>query len=980
MFLSRNDRLLGRYKKEVKLIRDKAVSFSSLTDEQIGEKFQSLKEDCTQKGFVHVRSSAVALVVLAVERSFDLIPFDVQIVGALALLDGKIAQMKTGEGKTLTASIAALARSVEGRGSHVVTVNEYLVKRDSAQTRKIGQLLGQTVGFVYSGQDHADKKISYFSDVTYGTNSEIGFDFLRSNMTLLTEEGFMRDLHFAIVDEVDSILIDEARTPLIISEQSQTDSILFYKINDIAKVMERDVSKNDASFSEEAKNKLESVKEGGAISLFHSKQEENGDFVVDEKKKSVHVTERGFETYENLLKKNNVIPEDDNLCAVHNLGLIYHLEAAIKAHHLFRNNIDYIIRDNKVFIVDEFTGRVLEGRRWSYGIHQAIEAKEGLEVEDETRTAASITLQNLFREYKILSGMTGTAKTEAGEFYNIYGLEVVEIATNRPMIRKDYHDAVFLSHEGKISAILDDIIEKFQEGRPVLVGTTTVEMSEFLSEALTAQKIPHQVLNAKQHEKEAHIIAQAGKSGSVTIATNMAGRGTDIILGGSVEEERELSEDLSEEEIKKRWQENHDNVVRLGGLHVIGTERHESRRIDDQLRGRAGRQGDPGSSKFYISFDDDLMRLFAGRWVQDTLRVIGMKQDQVIDSSIVTKQIEKAQRAIENQNFDMRKQLLDYDNVSNEQRRHLYGWRRWVKRPENQKEYVNSLLFSWVSRKIKNFFAQKPLIAWEETELHDALNKMFSPAFDLDTSNCSSEEEIVDKAVEGLTGYILDKDPEMNNTAQTILHEIDLGWREHLAQLDLLRKGIHLRGFVQKDPKQEYKKESYLMFEAMVNQAEDDAFGNILQNKWVVLASRTKPKRAPVKVRRPLQQLLKEARALYGNPSYLDLSSLSQEEKNPHRNSLCSCGSGKKFKHCHGTIGGSADNKPLFKVLSASHPHVDFLWEDKDGYTNSSLSATSWPTAVSRRPPPPLKEPAPKESNEAIPVKKKKWDRARRNV
>lgn len=914
MFLSRNERLLSRYKKDVHKIRHLATLLQDHSQEGFLQHIQDLKKTCQDRGFETIRLEALAVALVAADRALRLKAYDVQLMGALALLDGKIAQMKTGEGKTLTAGMAALARSFEGKGVHVVTVNEYLVRRDSATMGKMFAYAGQTVGFVYPGQPLQDKKPLYDCDITYGTNAEIGFDFLRNNMTLNRGQHFMRDMNFAIVDEVDSILIDEARTPLIISAPAEDADALFGQINELAlKLRKGSVS----SFEEYQKNKIrreinephdpslniepvdgferdyeQASKSQKIMMALSGAQSEMGDYIVDEKKRQVHLTDEGFEHIEQLMYDMKLIAPEDNLYAVHNLNLVYHIEAALKAHTLYRKNIEYIVKDGKVLIVDEFTGRVLPGRRWSNGLHQAIEAKEGVSVEEEQLTAASITLQNLFREYRVLSGMTGTAKTEAQEFDDIYGLEVVEIPTHRPMVRQDLPDTVFLHSDAKYQMILEDIIEHHEKGQPVLVGTTNVKTSEMLAQILKERNIPHEVLNAKQHEREAHIIAQAGKKGAVTIATNMAGRGTDIVLGGSVEEERALDPDADEKSIQQKWQANHDEVVALGGLHVIGTERHESRRIDDQLRGRSGRQGDPGSSRFYVSFDDDLMRLFGGDFARNTLKMMGMKKEQAISSSIVAKQIEKAQRAVEAQNYNIRKELLDFDNVGNEQRQHLYAWRRWLLEQEDHTQYLKHMTETVIAQRIQNALKKQTVAMLEAEELKSIITDAFEdwnlPENHLVWQGIAWEDqnddllEVVQKLIDLLPW---ENQNWVENCVSVVLNEHDLAWREHLLQLDILRKGIHLRGFAQKQPKQEYKSEAYLLFENMV--------------EWAVQRSVQAMIDSVLKPRTQSQPQKKRIEPWKHGASFSFRYGANYEVV---RNALCHCGSGKKHKHCHGKL------------------------------------------------------------------------------
>lgn len=834
LFKSRNERMLSGYKKltnQVKIHRDQ---FKNLSDTELKHKSHELKSRVQEgKNFKAIVPEGLALACVSAERTLGLDPYDVQIIGALALLDGKIGEMRTGEGKTLTAALAAFVRSLDSKGVHVVTVNDYLARRDSATMSPLFELLGQTVGVVYPGMPEESKLSAYAADITYATNNEIGFDYLRDNMVVERSEQKQRGLHYAIIDEVDSILIDEARTPLIISGPHLEGPDVYQTIDAVAQKL------------------IRSAEEDG-----------EGDYWADEKNKQVLLTENGMERSEVLLKEAGLLEESDSLYATHNIGYIYHLSASLRAHSLYHKDIAYLVRDGEVQIVDEFTGRAMQGRRWGDGLHQAIEVKEGVEVRPEQQTVASVTLQNLFRAYTHLSGMTGTADTEASEFMEIYGLEVVVIPTHRPMVRKDAADMVFLNMNGKMRRVVEDIKEMHATQQPILVGTVSIEMSEQLSKMLHDQGVPHNILNAKQHDKEAKIVAEAGVLGAVTIATNMAGRGTDIVLGGSTDEITQLRAeikyatdetvrgDLQQKmhEMERQWNEHHQKVVALGGLHIIGTERHESRRIDNQLRGRAGRQGDPGSSQFYISFEDTLMKLFATDFAKRALSGLGMKEDDVITMPLISKQIERAQRSVEAHNFNIRKNLLDYDNVANEQRKVFYQWREEILSVSDVKHYAMEVLEDALASTIEGAFAKHGFEGddlWEE--INEGLLKLGLPRrlinqMDKDRLGTPSQttafimdqvEEWLASNHEKLSAYWL------MNARAILLTAHDLHWREHLSSLDTLRKGIHLRGFAQKQPKQEYKRESFELFSSMVSAARYDGARGVLNMTERMLNSST---------------------------------------------------------------------------------------------------------------------------------------------
>jgi preprotein translocase subunit SecA len=823
--------------------------------------------------------------------------YDVQLIGGMVLHLGKIAEMRTGEGKTLVATLPVYLNALEGKGVHVVTVNDYLARRDAAWMGRLYNWLGLSVGVVYPGMPHSDKHAAYGSDITYGTNNEFGFDYLRDNMALAKEDRYQRGLHYAIVDEVDSILIDEARTPLIISGPADESPELYHKVDAIVPQLSR-----------------------------QKEEEGEGDYWVDEKGKQVHLSEEGMLHVEDLLRRAGVLKdEDDALYAAHNIHVVHHLNAALRAHAIYQRDVDYIVRDNEVIIVDEFTGRTLPGRRWSDGLHQAVEAKEGVPVQRENQTLASITFQNLFRMYNKLSGMTGTADTEAYEFQNIYGLEVVVIPTHRPMVRKDHSDQVFLNRAGKYRAVVNEIRDCYSRGQPVLVGTTSIEVSELLSEQLQEAGVPHEVLNAKQHEREAQIVANAGRPKSVTIATNMAGRGTDIVLGGSLEAELQaLGEDASDAEksrVRAEWQKRHDEVKSLGGLAIIGTERHESRRIDNQLRGRSGRQGDPGASRFYLSLEDNLMRIFAADWVQKVMARMGLKEDDIIESPLVTKQIANAQRKVEAHNFDIRKNLLDYDDVNNDQRKVIYQQRDELLEAESVKDNVEGIREDVVAEIVARFVPPNSIDEqWDLPGLEAELENEFGLQLPLvQLANETTEldaEQIAQRVQDAAAQLFADKEAQIGGENMRMLEKhimlnvLDQNWKEHLARMDYLRQGIHLRGYAQKQPKQEYKKEAFELFSEMLDKVKREVVTLLAR-----VRIRTEEEIAAVEAQ---ERARAEAIARQMQFQHADVGGLGADEEAAQaqrelrqpdgsvrvgRNDPCPCGSGKKFKHCHGQLG-----------------------------------------------------------------------------
>ncbi len=901
VFGSRNERQLRQLNRIVAKINALEPEIEKLSDEQLQAKTPEFKQRIAGgEALDKVLPEAFAVCREAGRRVLGMRHYDVQLIGGMVLHLGKIAEMRTGEGKTLVATLPVYLNALEGKGVHVVTVNDYLARRDAAQMGKLYNWLGLSVGVVYPGMPHSDKREAYASDITYGTNNEFGFDYLRDNMALSKADRYQRGLHYAIVDEVDSILIDEARTPLIISGPADDSPELYIRVNRVVP----NLVKQEAEDGE-------------------------GDFWVDEKGKQVHLSEAGMEHAEQLLVEAGILDgETEGLYAPQNLTVVHHLNAALRAHAIYQRDVDYIVRDGEVVIVDEFTGRTLSGRRWSDGLHQAVEAKEGVPVQRENQTLASITFQNLFRMYKKLSGMTGTADTEAFEFQSIYGLEVVVIPTNRPTIRKDSPDQVFLNRKGKFNAVLADIEECAKRGQPVLVGTTSIETSEMLSEHLAKAGVKHEVLNAKQHDREATIVANAGRPAAVTIATNMAGRGTDIVLGGSLEAEiHELGEGATDEQkaaVKAEWQKRHDAVKAAGGLHIVGTERHESRRIDNQLRGRSGRQGDPGSSRFYLSLEDNLMRIFASDWVQKAMRMMGMKEDDVIEDRLVSRQIEKAQRKVEAHNFDIRKNLLDFDDVNNDQRKVIYAQRDELLDAESVKDNVDGIrddvIFDIVARFVPPNSVDEQ---WDLRGLEATLESDFGLQMSLVDMVKSHEEldaeGIAAKVLERVNQHFAEKEAGVGEETMRALEKhvmltvLAQSWKEHLARMDYLRQGIYLRGYAQKQPKQEYKKEAFELFSDMLE--------NVKREVVTLLARVRIRSDEEVQALEAAERQQVEARLSQSQFQHQDAGSYSADEEAAQvqaaqqgnaqvqrdepkigRNDPCPCGSGKKYKHCHGQL------------------------------------------------------------------------------
>ncbi|BEM70659.1 protein translocase subunit SecA [Serratia marcescens] len=893
VFGSRNDRTLRRMRKVVEQINRMEPDMEKLSDDELKAKTNEFRARLEKgESLDSLIPEAFAVVREASKRVFGMRHFDVQLLGGMVLNDRCIAEMRTGEGKTLTATLPAYLNALSGRGVHVVTVNDYLAQRDAENNRPLFEFLGLSIGINLPGMPAPAKREAYAADITYGTNNEYGFDYLRDNIAFSPEERVQRKLHYALVDEVDSILIDEARTPLIISGPAEDSSEMYIKVNKLIPKLIRQEKEDSDTFKGE------------------------GHFSVDEKARQVHLTERGLILIEEMLVEAGIMDEGESLYSPTNIMLMHHVTAALRAHVLFTRDVDYIVKDGEVIIVDEHTGRTMQGRRWSDGLHQAVEAKEGVEIQNENQTLASITFQNYFRLYEKLAGMTGTADTEAFEFSSIYKLDTIVVPTNRPMIRKDMPDLVYMTEKEKIGAIIEDIRERTAKGQPVLVGTISIEKSEVVSHELTKAGIEHKVLNAKFHAMEADIVAQAGQSGAVTIATNMAGRGTDIVLGGSWQAEVALLEEPTEEQIeaiKAAWKVRHDAVLAAGGLHIIGTERHESRRIDNQLRGRSGRQGDAGSSRFYLSMEDALMRIFASDRVSGMMRKLGMKEGEAIEHPWVTKAIANAQRKVESRNFDIRKQLLEYDDVANDQRRAIYSQRNELLDVSDVSETIASIREDVFKSTIDNYITPQSLEEeWDIQGLEERLKNDFDLEMPiaqwLDKEPELHEETLRERILENAKEQYLRKEEVVGSEMMrnfekgVMLQTLDSLWKEHLAAMDYLRQGIHLRGYAQKDPKQEYKRESFNMFATMLESL-----------KYEVISVLSKVQvRMPEEVEALEQQRREEAERLaqHQQLSHHDENALVTEDPNAPataerkvgRNDPCPCGSGKKYKQCHGRL------------------------------------------------------------------------------
>jgi preprotein translocase subunit SecA len=928
LFGSRNERLVRSYGRYVRAAAELEPSIQRLSDEELRGKTDEfrrrLKEGATLDDLL---PEAFAVVREAAQRTLKMRHFDVQLIGATVLNKGMIAEMRTGEGKTLMSTLAAYLNALPGEGVHIVTVNEYLAQRDADWMAPIYRFLGLTVGVIKNAQSPLEKREAYACDITYGTNNEFGFDYLRDNLAFRLEDKVQRGLAYAVVDEVDSILIDEARTPLIISGPAEESTELYLRINTLVPRLKKQLEEDGP-----------------------------GDFSVEEKTKQVHITEEGHEHVEQLMLQDGLLREGESLYDPANIRLMHHLNAALRAHALYKRDVEYIVRNGEIIIVDEFTGRTMQGRRWSDGLHQAVEAKEGVRVREENQTVASITFQNYFRLYKKLAGMTGTADTEAPEFLQIYGLEVVVIPTHRPMIRKDMPDFVYLTQDDKFKAIIEDIRDCVEREQPVLVGTTSIETSEFLSGLLKAEKIPHEVLNAKQHEREAQIVAQAGRPSGVTIATNMAGRGTDIVLGGKFDAEVIDAGEIDEatrQKMRAEWQERHDKVLAAGGLHIIGTERHESRRIDNQLRGRSGRQGDSGSSRFYLSMEDNLMRIFGDPMrTKRLLQMAGMKQGEVIESGMLTRQIEKAQRKVESHNFDIRKQLLLFDDVANDQRKVVYQQRTEIMGTEDLSAAIKGIMEEAVGALVDQHMPKSGASSdWDLQGLSESLQRDFAVSVDPKTwlaQEPDLEEQALRDRVIKATNDAYEARTARSGTEimrhiekEVMLKMLDQHWREHLAAMDYLRQGIHLRGYAQKDYRFEYKREAFELFAAMLDRVkfETVSFLSKIEIRTAEEIEREEEERRD-RLMRALQAQHAEAQSVFtaaesapspplpgSEVTYAQVPGValpggpmgSGHQPLPHplpepqgtfvrgerkvgRNELCPCGSGKKFKHCHGTL------------------------------------------------------------------------------
>ena len=913
IFGSRNQRLLKQYQKVVREINALEPKLEALTDEQMKAKTPEFKDRISKGETLDaILPEAFAVCREASKRVLKMRHFDVQMMGGMALHFGKIAEMGTGEGKTLMATLPIYLNALSGKGVHVVTVNDYLAQRDAEQMGQLYGWLGLTTGVNLSQLEHDAKQTAYASDITYGTNNEFGFDYLRDNMVYEAKDRVQRSLNFAVVDEVDSILIDEARTPLIISGQAENHTELYYKINEVPKLLTLQIG--------------EETPDGKGV------VEVPGDYTKDEKSHQVLLTEAGHDKAERILTQMGLLPEGASLYDAANISLVHHLYAALRAHALYFKDQHYVVLNDEIVIVDEFTGRMMTGRRWSDGLHQAVEAKEGVRIQNENQTLASITFQNYFRMYARLSGMTGTADTEAYEFQEIYGLETVVIPPNKPSQRKDRQDQVYKSAEEKYGAMLKDIQDCYERGQPVLVGTTSIENSELLSGILEKAKLPHNVLNAKQHAREAEIIAQAGRPKGITIATNMAGRGTDIVLGGNVAKQVQLIEEsttLSEAEkqaqakqLRDEWQSLHDQVVAAGGLHIVGTERHESRRVDNQLRGRSGRQGDPGSSRFYLSLDDALLRIFAGDRVRAIMDRLKMPEGEPIEAGIVSRSIESAQRKVEARNFDIRKQLLEYDDVANDQRKVIYQQRNELLEAHDMSEMMASLRDGMFHDLVRMYVPEESVEEqWDLKGLQTHLAAEWALDINLtgllETEQNLTDADIVERVVAAAKANydakldLVGKESFAGFERSVMLQSIDSHWREHLAALDHLRQGIHLRGYAQKNPKQEYKREAFELFGQMLDMIKNEVVRIIvtvrIQSREEIEAAEQQLAQSQVE-NVHYQHADFDANAspeemLAPNPGAVDDSQAYVESGwKVGRNDLCPCGSGKKFKQCHGKL------------------------------------------------------------------------------
>ncbi|MEX2130978.1 MAG: preprotein translocase subunit SecA [Pseudohongiellaceae bacterium] len=916
IFGSSNSRKIKKIQRTVDRINVFEADFEKVSDQELKQKTPELKARYDSgTALEEILPEAFAVVREASKRSLGMRHFDVQMIGGIVLHEGNIAEMRTGEGKTLVATLPAYLNGLTGLGVHIVTVNEYLAERDANWMRPLYEKLGLTVGVVKSGQTQLEKKAAYQCAITYGTNNEFGFDYLRDNMAFRLEDKMQQSLNFAIVDEVDSILIDEARTPLIISGAVQDSSQLYVAINKLIQRMEKGEKK---------------VAEGFAAKLDKSYvPEESGHFIIDEKTRQVELTESGHEFVEKLLVQNNLLKEGESLYAATNLSLLHHVHSALKAHYLFHKDVEYIVQENRVVLIDEHTGRTMEGRRLSEGLHQALEAKEGLQIQSESQTLASTTFQNYFRLYKKLSGMTGTADTEAFEFSQIYALDVIVIPTNMPMIRIDNNDLIYLSMEEKFDAIVRDIKNYSEQGAPILVGTASIDTSEVLSARLSKDGIKHEVLNAKFHAKEAEIIAQAGRPGVVTIATNMAGRGTDIVLGGKWESEVAASENPTAEQIgriKAEWQVRHDQVIVAGGLHIIGTERHESRRIDNQLRGRSGRQGDPGYTRFYLSLEDNLMRIFASDGVRNLMRRLGMEHGEAIEHGMVTRQIEKAQRKVEERNFDIRKQLLEFDNVANDQRKIIYRQRNELMASNDVSQLIAEMREEVISHLVDGHIPPQSVPEqWDIAGLETTIEAEFGSRLPIQQWLDENDQLFEDKLKERITLILAEEYSKKCEPVgekmrafekQIVLQILDNLWKEHLATMDHLRQGIFLRSYSGKNPKQEYKREAFALFQDLLTNLQEEVT-KVLSHVQI----RRDDEADAIERQREAERARERMQFQHASASALELEKAAEnassgisesrdENKTPFvrelpkvgRNEPCPCGSGKKFKQCHGRL------------------------------------------------------------------------------
>jgi preprotein translocase subunit SecA len=906
IFGSRNDRLLKQYRKTVERINALEAGLESISDDELRAKTQSFRERfAAGETLDALMPEAYAVVREGSKRVMKMRHFDVQLAGGIALHNGKVAEMRTGEGKTLTSTLPAYLNALAGKGVHVVTVNDYLASRDAKWMGKLFNFLGMSVGINLAQMSREEKQAAYNSDITYGTNNEFGFDYLRDNMVYEAHDRVQRTLNYAIIDEVDSILIDEARTPLIISGQAEDHTATYLSMKQVVPLLTRQEGEADPCTGE------------GVITP--------GDFTMDEKAHQIFLTEEGHEKAEAVLAQMGMIPEGASLYDPANITLMHHLNAALRAQHLYHRDQHYVVQEGEIVIVDEFTGRLMTGRRWSDGLHQAVEAKEGVQIQAENQTLASITFQNYFRLYNKIGGMTGTADTEAYEFQEIYGLETVVVPPHRKSQREDQLDRVYKTSKERYTAAIDDIRECHERGQPVLVGTTSIENSELIAQLLTQEKLPHQVLNAKQHAREADIVAQAGRPGMITIATNMAGRGTDIVLGGNIEKEIqtvEADESLSLEaqqarvaQLRDEWKVVHEQVKALGGLRIIATERHESRRIDNQLRGRSGRQGDPGSSRFYLSLDDPLMRIFAGDRVRSIMDRLNMPEGEAIEAGIVTRSIESAQRKVESRNFDIRKQLLEYDDVSNDQRKVIYQQRNDILDAQDMHAQITALREGCFTDLVRQFVPVESVEEqWDLPGLEKVLAEEWGMSLDLQgkvqASSAITDEDLLEMVVAAAHAQFQSKLEKVGAESfvsferMILLQSIDTHWREHLSALDYLRQGIHLRGYAQKQPKQEYKREAFELFGQLLDAVKNEVTRTLMT---VRIDSGDQIEQAAQAIEERAEQISNvtyTAPDESGDPKTVaaDLAGVQEAFGQVGRNEPCPCGSGKKFKHCHGKL------------------------------------------------------------------------------